>query len=312
MKTHFAFLFIIFCSFCKFSFSQNLVPNWSFEDTVACPTNLDQVNRAVGWSSYRESPDYFNSCASYGGFAGVPLNQFDYQFPKTGEAYCGFFTKTTATNYREVIGIQLTQPLTIGNYYFVSFFVNRVGTINGQNKNIGTNKIGVRFSSFSYSFINPIPIDNFAHIYTDSIVSDTAGWTEIKGFLLADSSYQYLSIGNFFHDTLTSFILYDPTATSAYYFVDDITVLDSIPLNVNEYHSNIVNIFPNPARDWIEIRGGGIKEIVIYDVLGNLCYKAADNFTSPQRISISNLSNGVYLLQFLSAKRIITKKFIKL
>ena len=70
-------------------------------------------------------------------------------------------------------------------------------------------------------------------------------------------------------------------------------------------------IFPNPARDWIEVRGSGINEIALFDVLGNLCYKAAGSFTSPQRINVSNLTDGIYFIDIKSAKTSITKKIIK-
>lgn len=305
-------LFTTLLLFCKVAFTQNLVNNWSFEDTVSCPDNLGQISRVIGWSSFRETPDYFNSCNGNNSSVSIPLNLFDYQQPRTGEAYSGFFTKSASLNTREYIGTQLNQPLTIGNSYFVSIFVNRVGTSSGQHKNIGTNKIGVRFSTISYSVSNPLTIDNFAHIYTDSIVSDTLDWTEISGFLFADSSYQYLSIGNFFQDSLTSYVLFDPNATAAYYFVDDITVIDSIPMGLNEYHTSFIESFPNPARDWIQIRGNGIKEVSIFDVLGNLCYRAADSFVSPYRINITKFENGIYILQLKSANQNITKKLIKL
>lgn len=36
-------------------FSQNLVNNWSFEDTLACPAGPPQIDKAAGWSSYKDS-----------------------------------------------------------------------------------------------------------------------------------------------------------------------------------------------------------------------------------------------------------------
>ena len=78
-----------------------------------------------------------------------------------------------------------------------------------------------------------------------------------------------------------------------------------------EIKNDNVLIFPNPARDWIEVRGSGINEIALFDVLGNLCYKAAGSFTSPQRINVSNLTDGIYFIDIKSAKTSITKKIIK-
>src|SRR3569832_155596 len=142
------FLITIFmtCSICR---GQNLVPNPSFEDTVLCPDNLDQVNRAIGWSSFRLTPDYFNLCSG-SLYSDVPQNNFDFQYPRTGHGYGGFFAFTTSGNYREYIGIQLTQPLIAGNTYYASMYVNRVANTSGQQKNIATNKLGIRFTTIPY------------------------------------------------------------------------------------------------------------------------------------------------------------------
>jgi hypothetical protein len=115
------------------------VPNWSFEDTLSCPDNLGQVDKAIGWSSYRVSPDYFNACADtispWGGSVTVPKNYFDFQYPKSGNAYVGLYTLSLGGgNVREMIGIQLSQPLTIGQEYFASFYACRVGVVTGQHK----------------------------------------------------------------------------------------------------------------------------------------------------------------------------------
>ena len=85
------------------SFAQNLVPNPSFEDTVSCPDNLAQIDKAVGWSSYRITPDYFNSCSSASAFpsVSVPSNQWGTQSAKTGNAYAGLITYSLVTNERE-------------------------------------------------------------------------------------------------------------------------------------------------------------------------------------------------------------------
>ena len=165
-------------------FAQNFVSNPSFEDTIECPSNLDQLDRALGWSSFGQSPDYFNSCAVYGSFSGVPLNQFDFQNPRTGTAYAGFFNRTiTSINYREYVGAQLTQPLLIGSIYYASFYVVRVSN-SIQHKNIGSNKIGMLFSTVPFTSMNAIPMNNYSQIYTDSIIVDTLNWIKVEGYLL--------------------------------------------------------------------------------------------------------------------------------
>src|SRR5687768_8248495 len=80
-----------FVLFSVLLFSQNLVPNGSFEDTVSCPDNPGQVSRSVGWTNYSGSVDYYNSCAS-AGFVSTPENIYGYQNPADGNAYIGIVT----------------------------------------------------------------------------------------------------------------------------------------------------------------------------------------------------------------------------
>ncbi len=55
-------------------YSQNLVPNPSFEDTLACPTTANQLNNCAFWSVVYESPDYFHECDFITGNTSVPYN----------------------------------------------------------------------------------------------------------------------------------------------------------------------------------------------------------------------------------------------
>src|SRR6187402_3617638 len=105
------------------SSSQNLVPNPSFEDTVSCPTIAGQMNLAIGWSAFRESPDYYNSCST-DTLVGVQENIFGYQFPATGQSYAGFQAFFTP-GYREMLGCSLASPMVIGAIYNVTFKVVR-------------------------------------------------------------------------------------------------------------------------------------------------------------------------------------------
>ena len=62
-----------------YAHGQNLVPNGSFEEYGECPNNGAQIDRAIGWSAFRRSPDYFNSCDE-GSVASVPFNFIGEQF----------------------------------------------------------------------------------------------------------------------------------------------------------------------------------------------------------------------------------------
>ena len=298
--------------FCIKATSQNLVPNWSFEDTVTCPDNLGQMDRAIGWSSYRVTPDYFNACADTGGITNVsvPRNIFDYQIPKTGNAYAGFHAfAISAGNVREFIGISLINPLLIGHEYFASFYVSRCGSIS-QRKNIATNKIGIKFSTVLYSTANPISNNNDAMVFTDSIVTDTLNWTEISGFFIADSAYQYLSIGNFFTDSATSYLRFDTISGLSYYFVDDVILKDSISMNIPEIQVPKLISSVLPRGQSISIVGNCISDVALFDSIGRICVKEQYYCESSIVIHMPVLSRGIYIIKINIRNKSFYKKLL--
>lgn len=304
MKKTITLILLSLTFFCK---AQNLVNNWSFEDTISCPLGLGDITKASGWSSYKETPDYFNSCNTDTigtSFAGVPENYFGYQNAKSGNAFTGFYVYYPNTlNYREILGSQLSAPLNIGQKYFVSFFINRASreVLPNHNINIATNKIGARFTNTLFSYNSPIEINNWAHIFTDSIISDTTNWVKISGSFVADSAYQYIAIGNFFSDSATSHISFDTISFAAYYFIDEIRVsTDSVFVNSKSDISShdFFKIYPNPARDWIVLEGKGIKSVAILNALGSeIGYYPTTAFTLLHQINFGTLSCGVYFLK---------------
>ena len=167
---------------------QNLVPNSDFEVYSSCPVALDQVYLSTGWSSYRYSPDYFNSCNS--GVLGIPTNGVGYQSAYSGNAYAGFIAFDVNGDSREIIGSQLSQALSIGQNYFVSMRVSLAEFQPSPPQYIPCNKIGIKFSTVPFSASAPPPINNFAHVFTDSIISDTMNWITIQGSFIADSVFE--------------------------------------------------------------------------------------------------------------------------
>ena len=305
----------------NFSFAQNLVPNWSFEDTVACPVGIGCIFDAVGWSSYSQTPDYFNQCnTSTNGtdYAGVPGNYLGYHFAKTGVAYAGFYAFTTAArNIREIIGIQLNQTLIKGEKYFVSFFVSRAYHPSQLYINVGTNKIGARFSTVQYydsTFkSNRVPIDNHAQVFTDSVITDTLNWIKISGSFIADSAYQYVSFGNFFTDSATTHVAYDSSAEYAYYYIDDIYVSTDSLIGIKESKENfLIDIFPNPTTNVVHIVNNSNSSInlTIYSSLGMRVFKDYIK-EGDTDIDISNYSKGVYFLQIEQKGGIVQKRIIR-
>lgn len=144
----------------QFSIAQiNLVPNPSFEDTVACPDAGGQFGNAADWHVAENTPDYFNRCCLLPIFS-VPDNTFSTRDAASGNAYCGFYTYSTVAFYREKISVELIQPLIIGTKYYVSAKISSVKTIINQLSNCATNKLSFRFSKSLYNLNYLPPTDN--------------------------------------------------------------------------------------------------------------------------------------------------------
>jgi len=295
------------CSLSSFS-QTNLVPNPSFEASTSCPSTLDQMSLSNGWSSFCPSTDYYHACNT--NFVGVPLNGVGYQAAASGVAYAGFQAYDINGFAREIVGSQLSQNLVKGLKYYVSIKVSlaEFDVINKQYQ--PCNKVGVKFSTIPYSLTNCPPINNFAHVYTNTIISDTMNWTSIKGSFIADSNYKYIMIGNFFDDANTDTI-YRTNGIKSYFFLDDICVsTDSLTCyifdNINDISiSNLIKFYPNPVNTMLNIDFDFNEKFLvgICNSLGEEVFK--DLFYKKAQVDCSLLTNGLYYVLFSNALTIV-------
>lgn len=340
MKNRIYVLFIILLAqgvkynYCK---AQNLVPNFSFELYDTCPNTYNQIQYSTGWSKYSiasSTPDYYNACASYSSGVSVPKGGFGNQIPQRGcNAYAGIITWGAAGNDREHIGIQLSSPLIIGQKYFLSFYTVMTESYAGGNYfGMPSNNIGLRLSTLPYSSSNPAPIDNFAHLNSSTVISDSVNWTRISGSIVADSAYEYVILGNFFDDGNTTTVPYicgSCLNVQSYYLYDDICVsTDSILANggidvlscsvsVTEISSeNAVNIFPNPANDFVKVsfKNNYNREFLLINMFGEILYSEKISDKNSATFNLSSYPSGVYILKIFNQKstQVICRKITKL
>lgn len=305
MKKPFLYIVFFFISVC--GYAQNLVPNGSFEQYSSCPNSTGQLSNTGNWNWAGATTDYYDSCSPQGNMS-VPLNIYGYQYAFEGSAYIGMNVYTInegASSFyiREPAQTALNSTLSIGTKYFVSFKVAL--TLNNFESCCATNKLGARFTTFSYTDgngSNPAPVDNFAHIYSNSIVTDTVNWTTISGSFVADSAFSYITIGNFFDSTNLQIIDYYgnfPQTSSAYYFIDDVRVsTDSIYVTSNKEVTKKLDGFffsPNPSKGIIKMNAQGVLSknfIEIFNSIGQqvFCKSVYNNET----LDLTFLENGLY------------------
>lgn len=255
----------------------NLVPNFSFEDTIGCPTATNQLYLAPPWVSINSS-DYFNNCNSSG--YGANSNIAGGETPKTGNAFAGFQAYAPSAIIREYVQIQLSSPLVIGKKYCVSFYVNL-----SDSSKYGCNNLGACISTTATNTPPGTVLPcGFLVANEDTILINKTGWHLIDSTFIADSAYKYLSIGNFFDNSATQDTFLNgptPFIDGAYYFVDDVSLLccDCEPSVPNNYF--VPTAFsPNGdgQNDTLYVRGQNIKSIVftIYNRLGEKVFETTD------------------------------------
>ena len=294
-------LLSFFIFFSLTGWGQNLVPNNSFEDTVSAPLG-GVIEDATGWINCGLTPDYYNPAFGSDGFGfGVP-NCFytGYQNALDGNSFAGFGLTQIPEQSGEFIGVQLTQSLTIGTKYYVSAYISK-----SDQYPCATNNLCFKFfNSMYFSQGNTPPFDNFAHVRSTAIISDTLNWQLVGGSFIADSAYQYLVIGNFFNLVQTD--TFNCAASDAsYYYIDNVCVSSNtatcmVPTSINQLPlkaTSTISVYPNPASNYIQVNNLAYSiSYFVYNELGEICMNGKLK-TGLNNIDVNSLSNGLYFFR---------------
>ncbi|HRC33341.1 MAG TPA: T9SS type A sorting domain-containing protein [Bacteroidia bacterium] len=310
------YLFAVLLLACSFVLHAqiNLVPNPSFEQYVSCPNNTGQVDSCVGWYSVLETPDYYNTCAPYP--VNIPNNVCGYQNSFDGFGYMGLHTFTwIPVNYREIIGAALIDTIVVGNTYNISMRVSRGNwTIQAYNCS-ASNKLGILFTTNPITKLTISDINNFASVYTDSIITDTLNWVMLSWSFVADSAYTGLYIGNFFDDNNTdTLVIAAPLGQFgyAYYYIDSINVYctsGNCNVGVKDITTNHISVFYNNTSNELNVifENNSEFKVSIINTLGQICKTVSISIT--QKFTLPKLSQGIYYAVLQSAKNTVVKKF---
>ena len=217
---------LLFISALRCEAQGNLIPNPSFEEADTCAVQMGFLpnGKPLYWEPIDETPDYFRSCVPLGSVNGVPVNTFGFQFPHDGGSYAGVHAYLVS-DLREMFGVELEEPLDIGQTYYGSFWAN--AAYGGpQQTGSACNNIGTLFTMHAETWEQGMPgiaLRNYAQIYSQEVISDTAGWTLVSGSFVADSAYQYMVIGNHFSNANTMVQIIGPgNPNKAYVLIDEV------------------------------------------------------------------------------------------
>ncbi len=261
--------------------AQNLVPNWSFEDTIQCPDNFGQLNRTQYWfNPTTGTPDYFNSCDTRTWYMNVPYTAFGFQNAHTGNAFSGSVyggPNLTPPNNREYIEVQLTDSLINGRCYYISFYVSRANNCSMAISNIGC---FLSPNAITSTNIFPLPVIPQIENTIGNYLTDTLDWMKISGTFVSSGGEKYITIGNFHDDSTTDSVTVDSRQYGFYYyFIDDVSVIpceDTLPVvNNNFFVPNAFSPNGDGNNDFLFVRGKNIDQlsISVYDRWGQRVFQ---------------------------------------
>lgn len=284
------------------SFSQNFVPDSSFEADTACPQAQYITNNAYWKNPTTASPDYFHVCSSSFVYA-VPNNYIGNQNANSGGAYVGLVVKSGA-DYKEYVQVDLVDTLQTGRSYCVSFYVNLAGRAGYGSipPQLYFSDSAITSSSTSYFSWTP-------QISSSVIITDTTNWVQISGTYIANGGEKYITIGNFYSDANTASVVVNPfSAPMAYYYVDDVSVIDCSSSGIYESGSDgLFSIYPNPSGGTFTIQTQlSAFTISIYNSVGQIIFRSVNVL----HINISGLPSGLYFIEIKSDKTIERRKII--
>ncbi|MEO5673749.1 MAG: T9SS type A sorting domain-containing protein [Chitinophagales bacterium] len=290
MKRILMFMSFLFCI--SYSFSQNLVPNPDFEiyGIVPCGWSASAAAFAAAtdsWTSPTDAtPDIHStlissSCTNYSPHSTYPFCN-GYQSPHSGNIFAGIYVyDNTYPSYREYIQAQLVQPMDSGHQYKVSMYISLA-----DNSQFASNNIGIGFSNtitnaLIQSELGYAPQVNFTDLITDT----TSTWVYLSDTITATDQWQYLIIGNFLNDSVTTIVNIYPLVffDRSYYYIDDVAVEELSGNSTSSFTAGdttvcekfCIDFFDSSANNptsWEWIFPGGSPSSSIDQNPGGICY----------------------------------------
>lgn len=237
--------------------SENIVPNPSFEKYASTP---------IGWfykgQHFTDVVKYWSSATGsspdvFGPKVRVPthwaVKGFGQQTARSGESMAGitvYGCEEGKPHCREYIQIQLREPLVIGQNYSAEFFTSHLP------RSIQVNNLGIFFSEKKFDDILDVAIEEVPQVFAENVLAASYGqWVKVSGKFKAKIEAEYLLIGNFFPDTLTTARINNPNSLKyAYYYVDDVLVKKEPPFLDVPLREDDLSLIPIEAGKVIRLK----------------------------------------------------------
>lgn len=310
-------LSISLCAIAVTATAQNLVPNWSFEDTAYCTTATNPILVAPPWySANYATPDVYNADNSPCGVYMNPdevIGQQCFQAPYDGERFAGeyFWSDGVLKEYMEV---RLLDSLRAGHSYRVAMEINLP-----ECYQYAVDELGAYFASDTvFDPTTPVP-GALPHVpqarfHSPTFFVDESNWMHVEDTIVADGGERYMVIGTFTDNSSANslFVGGEGWASDAYYYVDAVVVEEIIigqGLSIHQLRASTI------ASGQMMLSWSGadmIGWLTIHDTHGRVIIR---QYVADQRIVVSSTDNlpwGVYVVNVDNGTMRANAKWIKM
>lgn len=165
----------------------------------------------------------------------------------------------------------------------------------------------------------PGPFANSLHIAVTPQIQNTSGalgnitnWVPVSGIFTAAGGEQFITIGNFNPDSLTTITQVGTTGSyGTYYFVDDVNV--TLAEGIHSADGGNISVYPNPVSGELIINNEEliIASVVLTDVTGAVVWNSTRVAAGKTVIDVRNFAKGIYFLTLYAEESRYTFKVIK-
>lgn len=265
------------------------------------------------WISNNTTPDIWDADYPFTYRGNIPSTEGFSRatIPHGGKGMFGMFYQGSA-DWSEYVTGELSQPLTPGKYYMISFYAkidNTSSNIGRSFKQVGALLTNDRQLSGGKNNLNYVP--NIS-LPANKPLIETNTWRHVCGIVKADLPYQYITLGNFGNRNL-----FGDFSKDHYMFVDDVFVgeiPDSLGTGINNHQNNSykkikLELFPNPANSKVMVKWNNednkdASSLSIYDIQGREVWSSEVLLPSISEfeININDIPVGVYVVMLKSDK----------
>jgi hypothetical protein len=234
------------CNQPKATLGPNLVKNPQFENEE--PLLVPNISSGYGyagkklangwWSPTAATSDNWSGDHPIGGLGNIPATAGygKKKLPRNGKSMLGMVNSSLGGRWSEYVTGKLTQPLTKGKTYFVSFYITFAEEYPNE-----VFKIGALLSNDSiYNNLGTEALDITPHvgIVPGTRIDAKTKWYNVCGYMYADEAYSYITIGNFGNPAI-----YSAGLLNTCMFVDDVvvaeTILPVLPLRLLDFNGSM-------------------------------------------------------------------------